>query len=433
MKRVLIFTYYWPPSGGAGVQRWLKFAKYLPHYGWEPVVIVPDPDKATYPVRDASLNHELPGNIEVIQTKNFDFFSLYKKASGAKNVPYAGFASESGKISFRQKISRFVRGNFFLPDPRKGWNRHAISAAIDLISSKQIDCIITTGPPHSTHLIGLQLKEKFNIPWLADFRDPWTDIYYYRDFYPTKLAHQINLGMEKKVLQRADMVITVSPSWKELFKSKTNTNIGILTNGYDHENFSNQTSAESNGLIITYIGSMTDIYPIDTFLEAFESFIRISPNAKFRIVGTISEAVKAKISRLPDKNLELVSYVDHKEVISYLYKTGVLLLLIPEHNSSKGIVPGKLFEYLAVGKPVLVIGPTDGDGAEIVRKGGSGETFTAQDAMKITNTLEKWEKKRPRIKPNEIYSRKNLTGKLAGILNKTADIHNSASESNIIH
>lgn len=421
MKRVLIITYYWPPSGGAGVQRWLKFAKYLPLYGWEPVVIVPDPESATYPVRDESLRHELPRNIEVIQTKNFDFFNLYKKASGAKNIPYAGFASESGRVSFRQKISRFIRGNFFLPDPRKGWNKYAISAAMELISSKQPDCIITTGPPHSTHLIGLRLKEKFNIPWLADFRDPWTDIYYYREFYPTKLAHQVNLGMEKKVLRKADKVITVSPSWKELFKSKTDTDVDVLTNGYDHENFNLQTGPGNDALVITYIGSMSDIYPIDTFLEAFESFTRVSPDAKFRIIGTISESVRTKINRLPPKNIELVPYMDHRKVITYLYLADVLLLLIPEHASSKGIVPGKLFEYLAVGKPVLVIGPGDGDGAEIVRKGNSGDTFTAQEAMKIANTLEKWDKKRPIIKPNEIYSRKNLTGNLAGILDEMTD------------
>jgi len=423
MKRVLIITYYWPPSGGAGVQRWLKFAKFLPHFGWEPVVIVPDPDSAAYPVRDESLGDEMPRNIEVIPTKNSDFFNLYKKASGAKNVPYAGFASESGKVSFRQKVSRFIRGNFFLPDPRKGWNRYAISAAIEQISLKQPDCIITTGPPHSTHLIGLRLKEKFNLPWLADFRDPWTDIYYYRDFYPTRMAHLVNLGMEKKVLQKADRVITVSPSWKELFSSKTDTDVDVLTNGYDHENFSPQAGPENNGLIITYIGSMSDIYPIDAFLEAFELFIRNSPDAKFRIIGTISESVRARINRLPVKNIELISYMDHKEVLSYLYKADVLLLLIPEHASSNGIVPGKLFEYLAVGKPVLVIGPGDGDSAEIVRNGNSGDTFTAQEAGKIAGTLEKWDKKRPIIEPNEIYSRKNLTGNLAGVLNEMAEMH----------
>jgi glycosyltransferase involved in cell wall biosynthesis len=418
MKRVLIITYYWPPSGGAGVQRWLKFVKYLPEFGWEPVVIAPNPDIAAYPLRDDSLLQEVDKNTQVIHTHDFNFFNFYKKLSGEKNIPYGGFASDSGNIPFSQKIGRFIRGNFFLPDPRKGWIKYAFKTASDFIASNKVDCVVTTGPPHSSHLTGLKLKKKFGLKWLADFRDPWTDIFYYTDFYPTKLAHLQNLRMEKSVIQKADEIITVSPSWKQLFESKGAARVSLITNGYDPENFTTVKKPAAERFIITYIGTMSDIYPIDAFLEAFEAFIEEHPTALFRFIGSISSGLHKRFSGLPDRNFEYIPYVPHQDVPGYLQEASVLLLLIPEHKSSKGIIPGKLFEYLAMGVPVLVIGPGDGDAAQIVRDSNSGAAVDNSETKQVYELLDSWQQSKTMITNDGKYTRKNLTKNLTDILNR---------------
>lgn len=418
MRRVLIITYYWPPSGGAGVQRWLNFVKYLPEFGWEPVVIAPNPDIAAYPLRDDSLLQEVAKNTQVIHTHDFNFFNFYKKLSGEKNIPYGGFASDSGNIPFSQKIGRFIRGNFFLPDPRRGWIKYAFKTASDFIASNKVDCVVTTGPPHSSHLTGLKLKKKFGLKWLADFRDPWTDIFYYKDFYPTKVAHLLNLRMEKSVIQKADEIITVSPSWKQLFESKGAACVSFITNGYDPQNFKSVKKLTADRFIITYIGTMSDIYPIDAFLNAFEVFIKDHPTALFRFIGSISSRLQKKFSGLPENNFEYISYVPHHDVPTYLLEASVLLLLIPEHKSSKGIIPGKLFEYLAIGIPILVIGPKEGDAAQIVQNSNSGAAVDNSETKRVLELLDFWIQNKTIIQKDDRYTRKNLTKNLAGILNR---------------
>jgi glycosyltransferase involved in cell wall biosynthesis len=233
-KKVLIITYYWPPSGGAGVQRWVKFAKYLPEFGWEPVILTVDPKYAAYPVTDNSLEKEISPDLQVYRTPATDYFALFSR--DRSKIPSAGFAINPDN-SLKGKISRFVRGNFFIPDPRKGWNRHAFRKASELITSMDIRHVITTSPPHSTQLIGLRLKKTFPaIRWIADLRDPWTDIYYYRQFYPTFISEYIDSSFERKTLRLSDSIITVGPSLKKLFISKvkeTEAKTEIITNGFD--------------------------------------------------------------------------------------------------------------------------------------------------------------------------------------------------------
>ena len=215
MKKVLIITYYWPPSGGAGVQRWLKFAKYLPEYGWQPIILTVDQEYASYPQRDESLLSEVNPACLVYTTKSFELYNLYKFISGKKEVPYGGFANET-RESFFQKASKFLRGNFLVPDPRRGWNKYALGKAIELIREFNIDTVVTTSPPHSTQLIGLKLKQEFNTRWIADLRDPWTDIYYYNQFKHTALARKIDQKYEREVVENADLLITVSEDVKRI-------------------------------------------------------------------------------------------------------------------------------------------------------------------------------------------------------------------------
>ena len=217
VKKVLLITYYFPPSGGAGVQRWLKTIKYLPEFGVEPIVLTVDPNVASYPQVDTALCNEVPDFVKVYRTTTKEILSLYKRVSPQKQVPYGGFANEPNP-TLLQKISRFIRGNFFLPDPRKGWNKYALAKAKEIIETEAIETIVTTSPPHSTQLIGLELKRQYpHLKWVADLRDPWTDIYYNEDLYPTRLAKKRNLRYECSVLQNADQVITVSEECRRVF------------------------------------------------------------------------------------------------------------------------------------------------------------------------------------------------------------------------
>ncbi|HOU97007.1 MAG TPA: glycosyl transferase family 1, partial [Bacteroidales bacterium] len=207
MNSVLIITYYWPPGAGAGVQRWLKFSKYLPDFGWEPLILTVDPQYAQYPATDESLLKDVSEKSKVFKTPAVNYFRLASKDKS--RIPSAGFANQDKKGPV-QWLMRFIRGNFFIPDPRKGWNRFAFKKACEIINNENVERIITSGPPHSTHLVGLKLKKKFpDILWIADFRDPWTDIYYYKEFYHTFPARLLDRHYEKTVLTNADKIITV--------------------------------------------------------------------------------------------------------------------------------------------------------------------------------------------------------------------------------
>ena len=270
-KKVLIITYYWPPSGGAGVQRWLKFAKYLPESGWEPVILTIDSEYAAYPVTDNSLASELPLSVKIHKTPAIDYFSIYKKDKS--KIPAAGFAN-SVDNTLKGKLLRFIRGNFFIPDPSRGWNKYAFKKACEIIGTEGIKHVITTSPPHSTQLIGLKIKKKYpGIKWIADLRDPWTDIYYYEQFYPTFISRIIDSGFEKNVLKNADRIITVGASLKSLFSSKVKgveNKTDVVTNGYDQADFKGITAIAPSRFTITYVGTLSDIYPVGGLIASLK-------------------------------------------------------------------------------------------------------------------------------------------------------------------
>jgi glycosyltransferase involved in cell wall biosynthesis len=385
MNKVLVITYYWPPSGGAGVQRWLKFAKYLPEFGWEPIILTVDPEYAAYPVTDDSLLIDLPPSVKVHKTPAIDYFTVYRKDKS--KIPTAGFANNTDN-SFKGKVLRFIRGNFFIPDPRRGWNKYAFKKACNIIETEGINCVITTSPPHSTQLIGLKIKKKYpGIRWIADLRDPWTDIYYYDQFYPTFLSRKIDLRYEKAVLKKADRIITIGSSLKTSFSSRLkgiNDKIEIITNGYDNDDFKGLVATNPDKLTISYIGTLSDDYPIDSFLNAL---IRIKENGTsllLKFVGIVAPRQKMLInSKLGDSSINFFQYVTHSEAIGHMMDSTILLLIIPDYTGNKNIVTGKLFEYLASGKPVLCLGPVDGDAAEIIQKTESGKVFNYKDTPGI--------------------------------------------------
>lgn len=429
--KVLFITYYWPPSGGAGVQRCLKFVKHLPEFGILPTVITVDETKAAYPVLDNTLAAEIPKEVRVFRTNTSEPFDFYKKLTGKSEIPYGGFANED-QDSWSQKLFKFLRGNLFIPDPRIGWNRYALKKVADLLKTEKFDAVITSSPPHSTQLIGLEIQKKYGIRWIADLRDPWTDIYYYKDLNHTFLAKKVDAQYEKNVIEKADGLLVTSPDTKRLFLNKkvsvNPAKIKVLPNGYDEQDFRFNSEPPNGYFCLTYTGTITELYNIETFLRAFADNAQRHPDIRFRLrfVGKVSEKVQDQIK---EANLlfmtEFIPFVPHQESIEYLMRSTCLLMAIPDVENNFCILPGKLFEYLASNKQIICIGPVQSDADKIIEECGAGRVMHYDDyALMVDhlNTLTKsW-----RVNHNldlpfinyQRYSRRALTEELAKLIRK---------------
>ncbi|MBI3135579.1 MAG: glycosyltransferase family 4 protein [Bacteroidetes bacterium] len=430
-KKILIITYYWPPSGGSGVQRWLKFVKYLPQFGFDPVVITVDETYASYPLMDETLLADVIPGVPVHKTKSREPFNVYRRISGKKKLPHSGFSSEQ-KPGLKDRVFRFIRGNFFIPDPRRGWNKYAYHTAEKLIDSEQISFVITTGPPHSTHLVGLRLKNTKGVNWIADMRDPWTDIYYYKELKHTQWALKKDARYERSVLEQATGIITVSEGLKELFAAKSAAvdpdKIYVIPNGYDTSDFEGivPEPKKADEWVISYVGNLSDNYRLETLAKALAKLSRDYAAVKIRLilVGQVSAHILDlfKAEKI-EANVTLMGYVPHKQAVAYMKQADALFLVIPDVPNNRGILTGKLFEYLAVKKPVVFVGPTDGDAAAIIRTAGNGGIFGYTDETGLhtyMNDLVKgWLSGSTEDFTSagaDLFSRKNLTGQLAEIL-----------------
>jgi len=422
MKKILIITYYWPPSGGAGVQRWLKFSKYLPEFGYEPVILTVDEKEASYAQLDYSLVKEIDPGLGVHKTKTFEPYNLYRKLSNKKEIPYGGFSNQK-KITAFEKFSRFIRGNLFIPDPRSGWNRHAYKKAAHLIKEEKIEVIVTSGPPHSTHLIGRKLKKRTGVKWIADFRDPWTDIYYYNDLYHTALVARIDRWLEKNVLSDADKIITVSQEVGKLLLKKiplSPLKIAVIPNGFDESDFEQAEPVQNEMFTITYTGTISMNYRIEQFIEAVCQLPgKVKEGIRIRFVGNVPDEIVNlfKLKSLSSM-VEVMGYIPHKQAVSQMKGASMLLMAIPDTPDNKGIVTGKLFEYLAARKPVLAIGPKGGDVDILIDKCKAGKLFPYHDTEGMKNfILEIFQQYRngTSLKTTvnaEQFTRRNLTGEL---------------------
>jgi glycosyltransferase involved in cell wall biosynthesis len=433
MKKALIITYYWPPSGGSGVQRWLKFVKHLPASGIEPVVLTVDDRKASYPLLDKTLLEDVPEGVPVHRTSTSEIYSFYQKIGSKKEIPHSGFANE-GNPGFFQKFTRFLRGNLFIPDPRIGWNKFALKEAEKIICEEKIDCIITSSPPHSTQLIGLELKKRFGIPWIADLRDPWTDIYYYHNFYHLPFARRRDSAMERKVLETADTVLVVSEPIRKLFLAKSPRirpdSVQIIPNGYDEEDFPSGIAMIPSAFTVTYTGTLSDDYNILSFLDAVKIMLERNPDVPFRLRFTgklsarwMAAANESGLSRI----LEATDHLPHREAVKQLVESSVLLLVIPDIENNEGILTGKLFEYLASERPILCIGPETGDAAGIIRECEAGESFGYGNREGIISFLDRqlklWKSGTLPSRENRNhlrFSRKEQARELAAVIDRLA-------------
>ncbi len=432
-KRVLIITYYWPPSGGAGVQRWLKFAKYLRTYGWEPIIYTPENPEV--PAEDHSLFKDIPEGIEVIKTNIWEPYSSYKRFVGRKKDDKikTGFLSEKKTPSFTEKVSVWIRGNFFIPDARKFWIRPSVKFLTKYLKENPVDAIVSTGPPHSMHMIALELKRKLNIPWLADFRDPWTNIDFYHQMMLTKRGDKKHRKIEQDVLRSADKLVTVSWNWAKDFEMLGAKNMEVITNGYDPDDFLNISCKKGDKFEILHLGSMNkDRNPLrlwETLEELCAQHEKFKNALKITFIGqtdfTVFEALeKHKLTDFVEK----INYKPHQEVLQLAANAYVLLLPLNDTPHVSGIVPGKIFEYLALRMMILCIGPVDGDSARIIREFNAGEVVGFKDkgatkmvAEKLFNQFINGENE-PILNPEiDKFSRKVLSGKLSKLLNEISN------------
>ncbi len=438
-KKVLIVTYYWPPSGGAAVQRWLSFANKLAERGWEVHLLTVNKRYATYQLWDESLCDQINKKIHIYTTKTFEPFGLYKMFFGKNSIPKPAFSNESSP-SFLKKVSRFIRGNFFIPDPRKGWKRFAVPKALEIIKQHHVKNIITAGPPHSTHFIGKKIKELTGIKWIADFHDLWTDVIYYNMLYHIPFVKKWDLQLEKNILESADVVVTVGEKYKQKLLTKSrNLNpaeFRILRIGYDEMLFQSENKKKKQSeFSITYTGSIADFYEPQVLIYALKNIMEKYPEVPVRIrfVGVLSGGIKNEIIKSGFQHiLKEEGYVSHAASIQYLKEATVLLLVNPVTKDEEMVIPGKLYEYLAAQKPIINITTKKAETADIIEACSAGKTFnrTEQGQLEehLIQLIEEWKvSKNLDITVNETlinkYSRKEICSQLETVLayNETSE------------
>ena len=421
-KKVLIITYYWPPSGGSGVQRWLKFSKYLRDFNIEPVIYTVD--NPLYPIKDTSLESEIPLGLEVLKQPIFEPNSFLSIFGNNKKKESAGFLNPNPTLLGR--FFQYVRANYFIPDARKFWIKPSVKFLSNYLKNNEIEVVITTGPPHSMHIIGLALRDKFKIKWISDFRDPWTEIDYFQQLPLTKKANKKHHQLEQEVLEKSDMVIVVGETMKKKFL-KHNHNIEVLTNGFDSYENSLTIELDSN-FSITHVGLMNaDRNPTilwEVLYEISSENIDFKNNLRIKFIGKIDDTVIQDIQVFNPKNIVRIPYLDHEEVRKYQASSQVLLLSINHVPSAKGIITGKIFEYLQAKRPILGIGPEDGDAAAILKKTNAGNIVGFNNKVELKAAVLKlykdFKEEKLFVKSINIeqFHRKNITRQLAQVIKK---------------
>lgn len=425
-KKLLIITYYWPPAGGPGVQRWLKFVKYLPEFGVQPVVYIPE--NPTYPIMDEKLVSEVSDKAIVLKNKIFEPYQLAGFFSKNKTKKISsGIIPNAKKQSALEKILLWIRGNLFIPDARVYWVKPSVNYLKRYIKENNIDTIVTSGPPHSLHLIGLELKQELDIKWFADFRDPWTTIGYHKQLKLSDYANKKHKNLEKKVLNSADEIIVTSKTTKTEFQAITTKPISVITNGYDVEKIEKQPldSKFSLAHIGSFLSERNPKILWQSLAELVSENETFATDLEIKLLGAVSQEVLTTISDYKlDSYLNNLGYVSHSEAVAHQRKSQVLLLIEIDSEETKSIIPGKLFEYMISERPIIAIGPKDSDFAEIISTTNTGVFFTYEEKEKLKRLLlgyyNLFLEQKLKVFPVGLqeYSRRNLTEKLAEIIKK---------------
>lgn len=424
-KKILIITYYWPPAGGPGVQRWLKFVKYLPDFDIQPIVYIPE--NPTYPIVDTNLEKEVSEKAIILKNSIFEPYQLASFFSKNKTKKISsGIIPNQKKQSFLDKTLLWIRGNLFIPDARVYWVKPSVSYLEKYIIENKIDIIVTSGPPHSLHLIGLSLKQKLNLTWFADFRDPWTTIGYHKSLKLSTIAARKHKALEYQVLNTADTIIVTSKTTKTEFEDITNKPIAVITNGYDTE----QVGALQldTKFSLAHIGSfLSERNPSilwESLVELLNEVPEFKSHLEVKLIGAVSQEVLETISQFGlNSYLNNLGYVPHSEAVAHQRNSQVLLLIEINSEETKSIIPGKLFEYMVSNRPIIAIGPAESDFAEIIVETNTGVFFDYTEKLKLKNLILKYYNQF--LEGNlqsygvglQKYSRKNLTKELAQLIN----------------
>lgn len=426
-KEVLIISYYWPPAGGPGVQRWLKFVKYLPEFGIQPIVYIPE--NPTYPIVDEKLLSEVSDKVVILKQKIFEPYQLASFLSKNKTKKMnSGIIPNQKKQSFLDKLFLWIRGNLFIPDARFFWVKPSVSYLEKYILENNIDTIVTSGPPHSLHLIGLELKRKLNVKWFADFRDPWTTIGYHKSLRLSSFAAKKHQQLESKVLNSADTIIVTSKTTKKEFEVLTTKPIAVITNGYDVEKVEKQ--ALDIKFSLAHIGSFLSARNPKILWESLIELIAEIPDFKvhleIKLIGAVSQEVLDSIAGFGlNSFLNNLGYVSHEEAIAHQRKSQVLLLIEIDSEETRSIIPGKLFEYMVSNRPIIAIGPKDSDFAEIITQTNTGVFFNYSEKERLKKLiLDSYNQfLEGKLQSHGVglqkYSRKNLTHELGTLLSKS--------------
>ncbi len=427
MKKVLIIAYYFPPAGGPGVQRWLKFIKYLPDFGIQPVMYVPE--NPSYPIIDEALVSEISEHAIVLKKKIFEPYALASLFSKNKTRKISsGIIPNERKQTHIDKFLLWIRGNLFIPDARIFWVKPSVQYLKKYIQENGIDTVITTGPPHSLHLIGMQLKDKLALHWIADFRDPWITISYYDKLKLSAYAHKKHKQLERQVLKCADSIIVTSKSTKEEFQKKTDTPIAIITNGYDEEKIVKPQLDKKFSL--AHIGSfLSERNPINlwnSLSDLIKEVPGFSEHLEIKLIGTVSKDILDTIHsyNLSDY-VNYLGYVSHQEAIIHQRKSQVLLLIEINSKNTISIIPGKLFEYMIAERPIIALGPRGSDFSEIISQTNTGVFFDYAEKKVLKEAIFDYYHKflDGKLETHPVgleqYSRKNLTRQLAALIPKS--------------
>lgn len=424
-KKVLIITYYWPPLGGSGVQRWLKFAKYLDKAGWETFVLTPE--NPSFQISDPSLLKDVPANTQVVRLPIWEPYDAFHKITGLIGKKKVGATDmiSTGKKSTFQKISSWVRGNMMIPDPRVYWVKPASNFLNDFIKKNQIDKIITTGPPHSIHLIGLRLKKKnHNLKWVADFRDPWGAWDLLDTLSLTKRSREKHNSLEREVLQTADRVITIAPFHVKLFEKSGGRSVDLITNGFDTDDFAQVTRVKTSKFTIRHTGVVDELRDPRPFMNALKKVVESgASDVVVEFIGNVNSSFKEFIAADPvlSKITKFTNTTPHKELLKLYGETDLLLLVLAHTAIAPGNLPGKFFEYLASGIPIIATGPVDGDAGNVLRQSNAGEIFSRDNETAIIDMIrrhyELW-KSGVHVSTTDasLFTRKKLTDRLIEIL-----------------
>ncbi|HEX9981116.1 MAG TPA: glycosyltransferase family 4 protein [Flavobacterium sp.] len=424
MKKVLIITYYWPPAGGPGVQRWLKFVKYLPENGILPIIYIPE--NPAYPIIDEDLQKEVPEDVIIIRKpilEPYGLASIFSKRKLSKMS--SGIIPSEKKQTFLDKTALWIRGNLFIPDARILWVRPSVKFLREYLQQNNIDTVITTGPPHSLHLIGLRLKEQIQVKWIADFRDPWTTIGYHKKLRLSLSAEKKHQAMERAVLNAADRIIVTSKSTKAEFEKLTSQPVDIVTNGYDIE--VNEKPASDSRFSVAHIGSFLSGRNPEILWQALSELLIEMPGFadkfELKLIGTTGGEIIDAIERYKlEEYTTNIGYVSHKEAVFHQRNSQVLLLVEIDSAETVSIIPGKLFEYMASGRPVVAIGPEGSDFADIISDTGIGIFANYREKEKVKNALKDYfinyiEGNLMSVPVGiEKFSRRNLTRQLSELL-----------------